>query len=79
MHLTRYIHLNPVTDQIINKPEGWTFSSYSEYVSSMKKESEVCDYSQFFTIQRDSYKKFVADQISYQRELAAIKHLVLEA
>ena len=32
MHLSRYIHLNPVTAGLAEKPEEWAYSSYLEYV-----------------------------------------------
>jgi putative transposase len=31
IHLSRYIHLNPVTAGFVNRPEEWAFSSYLEY------------------------------------------------
>ncbi len=31
LHLTRYIHLNPVKAGFVEKPEDWEFSSYHEY------------------------------------------------
>jgi putative transposase len=32
VHLSRYIHLNPVIDGLVQHPEDWEFSSYHEYV-----------------------------------------------
>jgi len=32
LHLSRYIHLNPVADGLVAQPEAWTFSSYRDYV-----------------------------------------------
>ena len=29
--LVRYIHLNPVKADLVDRPEEWEFSSYSEY------------------------------------------------
>jgi len=74
LHLTRYIHLNPVTAYLVNKPEEWPASSYKEYLGK----EEICKYSNILDIKAESYKKFVEDQVSYQRELAKIKELVLE-
>ncbi len=31
LHLSRYIHLNPVAARLVRKPEAWTFSSCQEY------------------------------------------------
>jgi REP element-mobilizing transposase RayT len=32
LHLSRYIHLNPVTAGFVAKPEEWQYSSYADYV-----------------------------------------------
>ncbi len=32
VHLSRYIHLNPVAAKLVNKSEDWNFSSMREYV-----------------------------------------------
>ena len=32
VHLSRYIHLNPVEAGLVKQPEAWEFSSYREYV-----------------------------------------------
>jgi REP element-mobilizing transposase RayT len=31
LHLSRYIHLNPIEARLVLKPEDWKFSSYREY------------------------------------------------
>jgi len=76
LHLTRYIHLNPVTAYIINNPEDWKWSSYREYISGNKE--GICEYDSVLDIKPEEYKKFVEDRISYQRELAKIKNIILE-
>ncbi|MBT9316817.1 REP-associated tyrosine transposase [Leptothoe spongobia] len=32
LHLSRYIHLNPVEAGLVKRPEDWEFSSYVDYV-----------------------------------------------
>jgi REP element-mobilizing transposase RayT len=32
LHLSRYLHLNPVVTGLVGKPEDWEFSSYRDYV-----------------------------------------------
>lgn len=75
-HLTRYIHLNPVTAYLVDKSEDWDFSSYREYLGIAK--DKVCKYDDLFEIDTASYKKFVEDRVSYQRELQRIKILMLD-
>jgi REP element-mobilizing transposase RayT len=38
LHLSRYIHLNPVDAKLVYKAEDWEFSSYSEYIGLKKPE-----------------------------------------
>ena len=77
LHLTRYIHLNPVTAAIVDSPEQWEASSYGEYTSN-GGEMPICDYIGFFNMEAEQYRKFVDDGKDYQRALAKIKKLVLE-
>jgi putative transposase len=81
LHLTRYVHLNPVTAEIVAKPEHWEASSYLEYVPDqkiLKDEERICEFKEILDIDPKTYKKFVEDRISYQRTLAAIKDLIVE-
>lgn len=78
LHLTRYIHLNPVTAYLVNKPEDWQFSSYNEFINNVREEDRLCRYSPLLDIKADNYQKFVESQIDYQRTLAKIKHLLLD-
>ncbi|MBI4656018.1 MAG: transposase [Elusimicrobia bacterium] len=76
LHLTRYIHLNPVTAYLVDKPGDWRYSSYREYLNVSDK--KICSYSDILVVKPDKYKEFVEDRISYQRELAKIKELICE-
>lgn len=76
LHLTRYIHLNPVTKHLINDPEDWLASSYKEYL--LKGNDRVCKYDDILDIKPNSYKEFVLDFVSYERELAKMKELLCE-
>ena len=78
LHLTRYVHLNPVTSYLIEKPESWAYGSYNEYCSQGTTDEEMCCYENILDIDSKSYKKFVNDRKEYQRELAKIKELMLE-
>lgn len=78
IHLSRYIHLNPVTDYLVENPEDYAFSSYGEYLG--KEEFSIIDprpvLSSFKSPQ--DYAEFVLSRKEYQRELDKIKHLLLE-
>lgn len=79
IHLSRYIHLNPVVSFITKDQdlENYQWSSLREY---LKLEDGFCDKENvlhnFSSCKR--YKQFVFDQISYAKELEKIKHLILE-
>lgn len=81
IHVTRYIHLNPLTSFILKDIEQliiYPWSSFQTYLgkhgSDIANTKTVLD---FFP----SISKFIAftkDQIDYQRKLDKIKHLLLE-
>lgn len=77
LHLTRYIHLNPVTAQLVDHPEKWDFSSYREYLDQTNDYANICQFDNILQIKPLLYRKFVSDRISYQRELAKIKSLIM--
>ena len=76
LHLTRYIHLNPITAYLVDKPEHWPASSYRQYLST--DDQKICNYDNILEIKPNPYREFVEDRVSYQRELARIKELFLE-
>jgi putative transposase len=77
LHLTRYVHLNPVTARLVDYPEQWPFSSYSEYVGKNAEEN-ICTFQGLISIAPVEYKDFVESRIEYQRNLAMIKHLTID-
>lgn len=80
VHVSRYIHLNPVVSGIVHSKslESYIWSSFPCYLDensdSFVKKSIVID--NFQSV--DSYKSFVFDQINYVKKLDTIKHLTLE-
>jgi putative transposase len=78
LHLTRYIHLNPVTSRLVNKPEEWVYSSHREYLGLVKEEQKICDFSGCLEVDPLRYQRFVCDRIDYQRKLAKIKKLLMD-
>ena len=78
LHLTRYLHLNPVTAGLVNRPEDWVYSSYREYLGDVNKPAVICQFDDILDIKPISYRKFVNDQISSQRELAKIKNAMID-
>lgn len=77
-HLSRYIHLNPVTSYLVENPQDYIYSSYRTYLQ--KKISEFVDPSLVLNNFSSpvKYEEFVLDQKDYQRVLGEIKHLISE-
>ena len=80
LHLSRYIHLNPVSAFLLNKEdlENYQWSSYMEYLRIDNKQitdnSIILDF--FSNIQK--YKEFVIDYVDYSKKIESIRHLILE-
>ncbi len=76
LHVSRYIHLNPTTNQLVDRPEDWIFSSYKDFITD---ETILKKYMKEISIDNiDDYKIFVKNNIKYQRDLKYIKKLILE-
>jgi putative transposase len=78
LHLTRYIHLNPTTSYLVDKPEDWRHSSYNEYINNSETKLKACKYDDILGINIKEYRNFVENTIDYQRDLKRIKDLILE-
>lgn len=81
IHVARYIHLNPLTAYILKDIEDLTIYPWSSFpIYRGKFTSDVVNIKtilEYFS-SLDEFIKFTKDQITYQRELDRIKHLVLE-
>lgn len=79
IHVSRYIHLNPVTSFIIeaNELKDYSWSSYQDYLSGDSQNVSSRLVIEHFKRIED-YEKFILDQVDYQRKLDQIKHLTFE-
>ena len=80
IHVSRYIHLNPVVSFIIKEEilDTYPWSSLSEFLGY--REEEICNKEIILChfSSRENYRKFIHNQIDYGKKLEAIKHLMLE-
>lgn len=85
LHLSRYIHLNPVRAGLVKRPEDWAFSSYREYLGLRQGKLPKPDIvlAQFQTSEVyqtsevcGSYRKFVAAYLPTDSD--RIAHLMLD-
>ena len=80
LHLTRYIHLNPTSADLVKNSEDWSFSSYGEFINKdlYKIKDRLCDFNDLIDMNSKQYEKFVNDQKSYQRKLSLIKNILID-
>ena len=79
IHLSRYIHLNPVASVIIKDAEllSYPWSSLRDYLRGKPSLLYIEPVLNHFSSSND-YKNFVLDRIDYAKQLEQIKHLTLE-
>jgi putative transposase len=78
VHLSRYIHLNPVTAYLVERPEKYSYSSYKAYLGREKLEIINSDIVLSSFSSPKAYEDFVLNQKDYQRRLDFIQHLIVE-
>lgn len=78
VHLSRYIHLNPVTSYIVKGPQDYKFSSYNIYLGKCTGDwiNPNPILAEFKSVK--FYERFVMSQTDYQRKLSKIKKILLE-
>lgn len=81
VHLSRYIHLNPLLAGFVSDLDEYPWSSYAEYVGNQKEQlchkEEILNYFGGDDKIR-TYQEFVSDQTGYAKELQRLKDIVLE-
>lgn len=81
IHVTRYIHLNPITSFLVkdfDKLKKYNWSSLSEYLYPQEVKFTSTKFFLDFFSKNNTYEDFVKNQIDYQKSLRLINHLVLE-
>lgn len=80
LHVSRYIHLNPVSSSIIPDEdlENYKWSSYREYLPISAEEISQKEFILNMFKSISAYQEFVNNQIDYAKQLDTIKHLILE-
>ncbi len=62
LHLTRYIHLNPVEAGLVKKAEDWDFSSYQEYINLRNGNLLKLDHIKSQLQSANAYRDFLEEQ-----------------
>ena len=76
LHLSRYLHLNPVLTGLVKYPEDWEFSSYREYIGLRQGTLPSPDIGLSPFASAEVYRDFVAQYTDRDQRL--IDHLTLE-
>lgn len=78
IHVSRYIHLNPIASFLVKDLNEYRWSSYKEYVEGTV--NSICNKEPVLSLFKSSmdYQKFVLDQVDYAQRLEIIKHQLLD-
>lgn len=77
-HVSRYIHLNPVTGLLAKNPEDYLFSSYREYVG--RGRDGVCQKEVVLDLfsAPEGYRRFVSEYQDHKREMKDIQRYIFD-
>lgn len=77
VHVSRYIHLNPLVSGMVKNLSIYPWSSYASYIS---EESTLCSTKEIlsFFAAENSYQQFLEEQIDYASNLELIKHQLID-
>lgn len=78
IHVSRYIHLNPITSFLVKDLRDYPWSSYHDFIGLQK--DKLCNNSPVMAFFKSpkKYEKFVLDQVKYGQSLEIIKHLAID-
>lgn len=79
LHLSRYIHLNPLVTFVVKEKDflSYPWSSLPDYLRGKSSLVEVETVLSHFSSSQ-KYQRFVLDQVDYAKKLEGIKHLTFE-
>ncbi len=81
LHVSRYIHINPVVSYLVDwkNAETYEWSSLTEYLDG-ESSVRMCETETVlgYFPNRAAYRLFLADQVDYGKTLEHIKHCVFE-
>lgn len=77
IHVSRYIHLNPVVSGLVKKPEEYKWSSYLEYITQNPFFCSINEVMSLFSSPQ-KYQEFVEAWIDYGITLEILKHRTID-
>lgn len=78
IHLSRYIHLNPIVSFLIKDLKDYEWSSYLNFLGL--QENKICTKELVSTMFKtpQKYEQFILDQVEYGQGLEIIKHILID-
>lgn len=77
VHVSRYIHLNPLVALMVKDLQAYPWSSYSTFIGLDNQPVAKKEILGFFKSPK-AYEKFVLDQADYGMKLELIKHTLID-
>src|SRR3989344_4923667 len=77
IHVSRYIHLNPVVSRLTKELNSYKWSSYPEYIFGNSLICSIDEILNFFPSPQ-KYQEFVDAQIEYGTSLEILKHRIID-
>ncbi|MEK7617454.1 MAG: transposase [Patescibacteria group bacterium] len=78
IHVSRYIHLNPLVSYLVKDLKTYLWSSYPIYIGLNNDERVAKEEILSFFKSPEAYEQFVLDQADYGMTLEAIKHQLID-
>lgn len=78
IHVSRYIHLNPLVSNLVKDLKKYPYSSYMDFIEESGAYPLAREIVLNFFKSPKEYEKFVLDQADYGMSLEKIKHLAID-
>jgi putative transposase len=78
VHLTRYIHLNPVVAGLVIMPQDWQYSNYPDIITQRKGTLKDMSIVPERFPDGNTYKKFVEDGLMEEKYIHELAKYFLE-
>lgn len=75
LHCTRYQHLNPVKDHLVQSPRDWVYSSYHEYIGQQLSGQRICNFEGLLDVDPKEYAASTEAEIGFHQAMAYAKWL----
>jgi len=78
IHVSRYIHLNPIASFIVKDLKEYHWSSYPAYIGLQTDKLCANEFILAMFKTKQKYEQFVLDHVEYSQSLERIKHLLID-